>query len=77
MVFLTQSLMQFLKKKELGLTIVQLGFGHLEVFTPELEKEYLEWVQTEEGRSYLKGGSNYNEEYDKKVKEAMEGESIE
>lgn len=37
-------------------------FGHLELFTDEMKKEYLEWCKTEEGLSYLKGGSNYKEE---------------
>ena len=38
-----------------------LYFGHLEIFTEEYKKEYLEWCKTEEGRSYLKGSSNYSE----------------
>lgn len=42
-------------------------FGHIEVFTPELENEYLEWVQTPEGRSYLKGGANYKEDGENNV----------
>lgn len=77
MVLITQSLMQFLKKKGLGTTLVQLGFGHSEALTPELEAEYIEWVQTEEGKSYLKGGENYNEEYGSKIEAAMKGEPIE
>lgn len=36
-----------------------LWFGHTELMTEELYKEYLEWVQTDEGRQYLKGGSKY------------------
>ena len=35
-------------------------FGHIEYFTQEIEKEYLDWCNTDEGKSYLKGGSNYN-----------------
>ena len=38
-----------------------LMFGHLELFTEEMQKEYLEWCQTEEGRKYLKGGEYYEE----------------
>lgn len=38
-----------------------LYFGHLEIFTDEYKKEYLEWLQTEEGQSYLEGGANYSE----------------
>lgn len=37
-------------------------FGHTEVLTEEMVREYLEWCKTEEGRSYLKGGENYKEE---------------
>lgn len=36
-----------------------LMFGHTELMTEELYKEYLEWVQMDEGRQYLKGGSKY------------------
>ena len=32
-----------------------IAFGHLEEYTPEMEKEYMEWIQTEEGRQYLTG----------------------
>ena len=38
-----------------------ISFGHTEDFTHEMKKEYLEWVQTEEGKSYLEGGENYHE----------------
>lgn len=62
MVKLTQSLVKFFEKKGLIQELTLLYFGHIELFTPELEEEYLEWVQTPEGRSYLKGGANYKEE---------------
>jgi hypothetical protein len=39
---------------------VPLMFGHLELFTDELAKEYADWCQTEEGLQYLKGGSKYD-----------------
>lgn len=39
-----------------------LSFGHTELLTDELMQEYLEWVRTDEGRQYLKGGSKYIEE---------------
>lgn len=39
-----------------------IAFGHLELFTPEMQQAYLEWVQTEEGMQYLKGGSKYRPE---------------
>ena len=38
-----------------------ITFGHTELFTPEMQEEYLAWVATAEGRSYLQGGSNYKE----------------
>lgn len=51
----------------------QVDFGHTEVLTDELRAEYLEWVSTPEGLSYLKGGENYDEEYGRKIEEAMNG----
>lgn len=38
-----------------------LRFGHSELFTKEMQQEYIDWVQTDEGRQYLKGGSKYRE----------------
>lgn len=38
-----------------------VSLGHLELFTEELQQEYIEWCKTDEGRSYLQGGSNYRE----------------
>ncbi len=64
MIRVTQSLAKFFEKKGLLGKLALLYFGHTEVFTPELEKEYLEWVQTPEGLSYLKGGANYKEDGD-------------
>jgi len=46
-------------QKELAL----LCFGHTEVFTDDMERRYVEWCKTEDGRSYLKGGKNYKEIY--------------
>ena len=37
-------------------------FGHTELVTEEMWKEYIEWCQTDEGKKYLKGGSEYKEE---------------
>ena len=58
MVELSQSLRKWLfdNHKEIIPLII---LGHLELFTEEMEKEYLKWCATDEGRSYLKGGSNY------------------
>lgn len=36
--------------------------GHVELFTEEMQKEYLEWCKTDEGKQYLKGGSKYKDE---------------
>lgn len=61
MVRLTQSLREWLwryHREKLALII----FGHVELFTPEMKQEYLEWCQTDEGKKYLKGGSEYKEE---------------
>lgn len=61
MVQLTQSLTAWLwdnHKDIIGLIML----GHTELMTDEMWEEYLAWCKTEEGRSYLKGGSNYKEE---------------
>lgn len=42
---------------------VPIMFGHLELFTDEMTREYLEWCETDEGRQYLKGGSKYDENH--------------
>ena len=60
MVKMTQSMKMFLFKFHRD-KFVQIGFGHLELFTDEMRKEYLNWLETDEGESYLKGGSNYKE----------------
>lgn len=61
MVRLTYSLQHWLwlNHKEL---IPLIMFGHTELFTEEMRKEYLEWCQTEEGKKYFKGGSEYKDE---------------
>lgn len=43
--------------------VVPLMFGHLELFTEEMAREYAEWCMTEEGRQYLKGGSKYKPDH--------------
>lgn len=60
MVKLTQSLEHFLATKYPRL-LVLVSFGHIELFTPEIQKEYLDWCKTNEGKQYLKGGSKYKE----------------
>lgn len=61
MVKLTQSLEHWLWENHKEL-IPLIMFGHLELFTPEMQQEYLDWCKTEEGKSYLRGGSNYDNE---------------
>lgn len=61
MIKLTQSLRQWLwvnHRDKIGLIIM----GHTELMTEKMWEEYVEWCKTEEGESYLKGGSNYKEE---------------
>ena len=38
-------------------------FGHTELFTEEMQKEYIEWCKTDEGKQYLEGGSKYDPEH--------------
>ena len=38
-----------------------LLFGHVELFTEEMEQEYLDWCLTDEGKRYLVGGDLYEE----------------
>ena len=42
-------------------TFVLVEFGHLECFTDEMKERYLKWIQTDEGKEYLKGGSKYHD----------------
>ncbi len=60
MVKLTQSLEHWLWINH-RTTLPMILLGHTELFTPEMQKEYLEWCQTDEGRKYLKCGSEYKE----------------
>jgi len=59
MVRLTQSLAAWLFQNHPD-KVATIMFGHLEDFTPEMQREYLDWVQTDEGKQYLKGGAKYN-----------------
>lgn len=60
MVKLTQSLKHWLWENHQEI-IGLLMFGHVELFTEDMKREYLAWCQTDEGRKYLKGGSEYKE----------------
>jgi hypothetical protein len=60
MVRLTQSLEHWLwdnHRDIMGLIML----GHTELFTAEMQREYIEWCKTDEGKQYLKGGSKYKE----------------
>ena len=61
MVKLTQSLRQWLFENHPD-KLPLIMFGHVELFTEEMNAEYLQWCQIDEGKKYLKGGSEYKEE---------------
>lgn len=68
MVILTQSLEMWLAiyhPTKLPLII----FGHLELLTDEMARDYIEWCKTNEGKQYLKGGSKYDENHKGNKKE--------
>ena len=54
MVTLTKSLRHWLFVNHPD-KLALITLGHVELFTEEMEKEYLEWCKTEEGLSYLEG----------------------
>lgn len=59
MVRLTQSLEVWLwENHREKLPLIMLG--HVELFTDEMQRDYIAWCQTDEGRQYLKGGSKYD-----------------
>ena len=60
MVRLTQSLEKWFLDNHPDI-IVLIMFGHLELFTIEMQQQYIAWCQTDEGSQYLKGGKYYKE----------------
>ena len=40
---------------------VLISFGHIELFTDEMKGRYIKWLQTDEGKEYLVGGSKYHD----------------
>lgn len=72
MVKLTQSLEYWLAANHPDKLFLIGSFGHVELFTPEMQQAYLAWCQTDEGRQYLKGGSKYKP--DPEIEAAMEQE---
>jgi hypothetical protein len=63
MVRLTQSLEHWLFKYHKD-KIALIMFGHIELFTEEMQEEYIAWCKTDEGMQYLKGGIKYDESRD-------------
>lgn len=61
MVKLTQSLSVWLFNNH-PMELAPIMFGHTELFTPEMNQDYLAWCQTSEGKRYLKGGDLYRED---------------
>lgn len=43
----------------------KISFGGLECFTPQMKQEYFAWLQTDEGKRYLKGGDLYEAHYNR------------
>lgn len=62
MVMLTQSLKIWLFENHRDI-LPLIMFGHVELFTEEMQKEYLEWCKTDDGKQYSKGGSNTNQNW--------------
>lgn len=44
-----------------------LMFGHTELLTDEMKKEYVEWCRTDEGKKYLEGGEEYERRLEKRT----------
>lgn len=61
MIRLTQSLEHWLWENHRDIFALIL-FGHTELFTEEMQQEYLAWCQNDDGRQYLKGGSKYKKD---------------
>ena len=61
MVKLTKSLSQWLVNNGYQFELGLIMFGHVELFTKEMQEQYLEWIQTDEGKKYLEGGEFYEE----------------
>lgn len=71
MVRLTQSLAHWLFENHKDI-IHLIMLGHVELFTEEMQKEYIAWCQTDEGKQYLKGGSKYEDsERNREIEKAL------
>lgn len=60
MVKLTQSLQRWLWENHKDI-LTLIMFGHVELFTEEMQEEYIAWCQTDEGKQCLEGGSKYKQ----------------
>ena len=60
MVKLTESLHQWLSRNHKDIYPL-VCFGHTELLTDEMKREYVEWCKTEDGKQYLEGGEHYKE----------------
>lgn len=58
MIKLTKSLQHWLLENHSDI-IGLIMFGHIELFTQDMRKEYLKWCQTDEGKKYIKDDSNH------------------
>lgn len=72
MIMLTQSLRKWLWDNHADkLPLILLG--HTELMTQEMWENYIAWCRTDEGRKYLKGGSEYRDDvYNRKVESATD-----
>ena len=60
MVKITKSLQHWLFKNHPEL-LPLIMFGHVELFTEEMQEKYIEWCKTEDGKRYMKGGDLYDD----------------
>ena len=60
---LTQSLTQWLFENH-PTKLCKIMFGASYLMTQDMWQSYLAWCQTPDGKSWLKGGENYREEYE-------------
>ena len=60
MVQLTQSLSHWLWENHKD-KVALIMFGHIELFTEDMQREYIKWCNTDEGKKWLQGVENYKE----------------
>lgn len=77
MVLLTQSLRKWLWDNHAD-KLPMILLGHVELMTHEMWEQYLAWCKTDDGRKYLKDGSEYRgDEYNQKIEAAIVGDNAE